>query len=66
MVTSINDVQIREVASGSSQMSQNMLPIHFGLANSKKVDIEIFWPSGTLQELKNISSNQILTVREPT
>jgi hypothetical protein len=28
--------------------------------------VEIQWPSGIVQRLQNVSSNQILTVREPT
>lgn len=59
-----NGDQIREVSSGSSQMSQNMLPVHFGLADSENVDITIKWPSGIEQTLKNIFPNQILTITE--
>ena len=58
--------QIREVAAGSSSMSQNMLPVHFGLGQAETVDsIEILWPSGRLQTLTNVAPNQRLTVTEP-
>ncbi len=57
--------QIREVTSGSSSLSQNMLPVHFGLGRAKKADtIEIRWPNGTLQTLTDIASNQRLVVEE--
>ena len=57
---------IREVAAGSSSMSQNMLPVHFGLGQAETVDsIEILWPSGRLQTLTNVAPNQRLTVTEP-
>jgi enediyne biosynthesis protein E4 len=41
--------------------------VHFGLGQNKRVaQIEIRWPSGIRQELKDIASDQILTVEEPT
>jgi hypothetical protein len=64
-VTTSNGEQIREVTSGSGQMSQNMLPVHFGLANSENVDIAIQWPSGKKQTFDDIPSNQIITISEP-
>ena len=58
--------QIREVAAGSSSMSQNMLPVHFGLGQAENVDsIKILWPSGTLQTLTDVAPNQRLTITEP-
>lgn len=39
---------------------------HFGLGPRSKVDrLEVRWPSGVLQVLTNIPSDQILDVREP-
>ena len=65
-VSAGDHIQIREVTSGSSSISQNMLPVHFGLGQASKVDsIEIRWPSGTLQTLTDVPSNQRLTVTEP-
>jgi len=47
-------------------MSQNALVAHFGLANAQIVDsLEIHWPSGTIQILRNVEANQIITVIEP-
>jgi hypothetical protein len=41
-------------------------PVHFGLGASETVEeIEIRWPSGTVQTLRNQKTNQILEVREP-
>jgi enediyne biosynthesis protein E4 len=40
--------------------------VHFGLGSRSKVDrMEIRWPSGTVQTLRDIRPDQILTVREP-
>jgi len=41
-------------------------PVHFGLGRNTSVDVvEIRWPSGTVQQLQNVASDQILTVKEP-
>jgi len=60
-----NGIQIREIASGGSHMSQNMLPAHFGLGKALQVDISILWPSGIEQVMTNIPVNQIITITEP-
>jgi hypothetical protein len=39
--------------------------LHFGLGTIETAgDIEIRWPSGTVQVLLNVGTNQILTVKE--
>jgi hypothetical protein len=39
---------------------------HFGLGDATKVDLlRIEWPSGIVQDLKDVATNQILTVTEP-
>ena len=58
--------QIREITAGSSNKSQNMLPAHFGLGGAAQADsVEIRWPSGIVQILLDVSSNQQVTVTEP-
>jgi enediyne biosynthesis protein E4 len=40
--------------------------VHFGLgADPKITELTITWPSGTVQVLKNVAADQVLTVREP-
>jgi hypothetical protein len=40
--------------------------VHFGTGRQKQVPrVEIRWPSGTLQVLENVRTNQVLSVREP-
>ena len=57
--------QIDEVRSGGSYYSQNDLRVHFGLGNADKVQLlEIRWPSGQIDQLKNISANQLIFVKE--
>jgi len=57
--------QIDEVRSGGSYFSQNDLRIHFGVGNALKVDLlEIRWPSGTVDALKDVAVNQLVYVKE--
>lgn len=40
--------------------------VHFGLGNRARVDaLEVLWPSGQVQTLRDIPADQILEVREP-
>jgi hypothetical protein len=53
-----------EVRSGGSYISQGDLRVHFGLAKALKADIEVHWPSGTVDKLTGVKANQVMTVRE--
>jgi hypothetical protein len=59
-------IQMAEVQSGASVMSQNDLRLHFGLGVSKIVDvIEVKWPTTQkLERFEKVKPNQILTIRE--
>ena len=66
-VTCITDdqTQFNEVRSGGSYYSQNDLRVHFGLGKAAKVKaIEIRWPSGKVDVLKDVVANQVVTVKE--
>ena len=57
--------QIDEVRSGGGYFSQNDLRVHFGLGKAEKVDVlEIRWPSGQVDTLKDIKANQVIYVKE--
>jgi enediyne biosynthesis protein E4 len=56
--------QMDEVRSGSSYISQSDLRVHFGLGQEEKADLEIHWPSGTVDRLPGVKANQVVTVRE--
>ncbi|WP_263382564.1 CRTAC1 family protein [Granulicella arctica] len=58
-------VQVEEVRSGGSYYSQNDLRIHFGLDRAMKADaVEIWWPSGTVDTLKNLDANHLYVIQE--
>ena len=47
--------------------SSSLGPVHFGLGAEVKANlVEIIWPSGTVQILKNIDADHIIEVTEPT
>jgi enediyne biosynthesis protein E4 len=57
--------QIDEVRSGGGYFSQSDLRVHFGLGKAEKVDVlEIRWPSGQVDILKDVGVNLSLTVKE--
>jgi hypothetical protein len=57
--------QIDEVRSGGGYFSQNDLRVHFGLGKAEKVDLlEIRWPSGAVETLKDVKANQLVYVKE--
>jgi enediyne biosynthesis protein E4 len=57
--------QIDEVRSGGGYTSQNDLRIHFGLGKAEKVAVlEIRWPSGQVDTLKDVKANQLIFVKE--
>jgi enediyne biosynthesis protein E4 len=57
--------QIEEVRSCNGYYSASDLRIHFGLNDAKKVDvIEIRWPSGAVDALKDLEVNRLYVVEE--
>ena len=57
--------QIDEVRSGGGYFSQSDLRVHFGIGKAEKVDLlEIKWPSGAVDALKEIKPNQVIYVKE--
>jgi hypothetical protein len=57
--------QIDEVRSGGSYISQNDLRMHFGIGKAERVELlEIRWPSGAVDTLKDVKPNQMIVVKE--
>jgi hypothetical protein len=58
-------IQFAEVQSGGSYLSQSDLRLHFGLGSSTRIDrIEIQWPSGIRQVLKDVPGDGVLAIEE--
>jgi hypothetical protein len=58
--------QFATVSTSGSYQSSSDKRVHFGLGSAELVrEIEIRWPSGIRQTLKNVKADQIMTVTEP-
>jgi hypothetical protein len=58
-------MQTDEIHSGGSYLSQHDLRVHFGLGSATKIDsLEIRWPSGGVETMKNLASDQWYAVLE--
>jgi hypothetical protein len=57
--------QVRDVKAGSSYLAQNDLRAHFGLGGASRADrVEILWPSGRTEVLRDVAAGRIITVGE--
>ncbi len=66
-LTTSKGMQFATVSTAASYLSSNDKRVHFGLGSDAAAQsIEIRWPSGTVQTLKNISGDRILVVDEPS
>jgi enediyne biosynthesis protein E4 len=58
------NIQAQQVTGGNG-MSQESLPLEFGLGSATKVNIRIAWPSGIVQTIPDVDANQVLKITEP-
>ncbi|SMO47697.1 CRTAC1 family protein [Fodinibius sediminis] len=64
-LVSSGTIQLREVGSQSSYLSQNSSTQHFGLGDKTVIDtLSIAWPSGTKDVYLNVQPNTVVTVTE--
>jgi hypothetical protein len=58
--------QANHMTSSVGYASSSHFGVHFGTGQQKLVDrVEILWPSGIHQILRDVKTNQVLQVREP-
>jgi hypothetical protein len=58
-------VQLGEVISSGSYLSQNDLRIHFGLGSHDRVDkAKVLWPDGKVETLTNLGADRFYSVKE--
>lgn len=64
-VTAGGVTQSKMLTSGSSYLSASELVLTFGLGQNPRADeLEIHWPSGQIDRLKDVSAGQTITVKE--
>lgn len=58
--------QFNHVSTSVGYLASSELVVHFGLGSASSIDlVEITWPSGLRQALKNAKTNSLLVVKEP-
>jgi hypothetical protein len=64
-VVSGGKAQFNHMTTSSGYASSSAGPVHFGLGASRTAElIEVRWPSGIVQELRNVDADKLITVRE--
>ena len=59
--------QYNHMTTSSGYASSSAGPVHFGIGPSASVDaVEIHWPSGIVQAMKDVPADQVVSVKEPT
>jgi hypothetical protein len=59
--------QYNHVTTACGYASSSAGPVHFGLGAAVSADlVEIRWPSGEVQQLKNVAADRLVHVREPS
>jgi len=56
--------QAQEVLSQSSFYSVNDFRLHFGLGAATEADLDIRWPNGSVEKLRKVACDQLVTIRE--
>ena len=65
-VTAGGKTQYNHVAFAAGYASSSVGPVHFGRGQVKSADtVEIRWPSGALQTLKDVAADRVVKVKEP-
>jgi hypothetical protein len=65
LVTAAGQVDHATVTRSGSYLSASEPVAHFGLGAERQVrSVDIRWPSGTVQRLRDVAADQVLTVEE--
>ncbi len=65
-LVSKSGAQYNHLTTAVGYASSSAGPVHFGLGPDTIADsVEIRWPSGQVQELRNVTADRVLRVREP-
>ena len=65
-VVTKSGAQYNHVTYSCGYASSSAGPVHFGLGANASADlVEIHWPSGTVQILKDVAADHLMQVKEP-
>jgi hypothetical protein len=57
--------QSQYATSAGSYASASDKRVHFGLGAATSANVEIKWPSGTVQKIDDVAADQFLSIVEP-
>jgi hypothetical protein len=65
-VVTKSGAQYNHMTTSCGYASSSAGPVHFGLGANTSVDqVEIHWPSGIVQQMKDVAADRIIVVKEP-
>ena len=65
-LTAGGSVQYSHVSFAAGYASSSAAPVHFGLGSEESASlIEIRWPSGIVNELRNVAADRLIRLKEP-
>jgi hypothetical protein len=64
-LSSKSGTQYNHATSAVGYASSSAGPVHFGLGPDTTADLEIRWPSGSVQRLSGVAADRVLKVKEP-
>jgi hypothetical protein len=65
-ITTASGIQVNQTNTAVGYGAASDRRVHFGLGDHSVVDeIELTWPSGTVQVLRGVNADQTLTITEP-
>ncbi len=65
-VVTKSGAQYNHVTTAVGYASSSAGPVHFGLGQNASAElVEIHWPSGIVQQLKNVKADQLMKIAEP-
>jgi len=65
-VVTKSGVQYNHMTTSCGYASSSAGPVHFGLGPSASADlVEIHWPSGIVQQMKDVAADRVVEVKEP-
>jgi len=65
-VATKSGTQYNHMTTSCGYASSSAGPVHFGLGSNTSVElVEIHWPSGIVQQMKDVAGDRIVAVTEP-
>ena len=65
-VVTADGAQYNHMTTAAGYASSSAGPVHFGLGRNATADlVEIRWPSGIVQQMRNVAADRIVMVKEP-